>query len=51
MRPPIWRPRKRRRPRKHYYSIVGEKIVAVMGLIFVLALVAFIVFAYGVKWP
>jgi hypothetical protein len=45
MRPPIWRPRKR------YYSIVGEKIVTVMGLIFVLALVAFIVFAYGVIWP
>ena len=54
MRPPIWRPRrlrKRWRPSKPYYGVIGEKIVTVIGLIFVLALVAFIVFVYGVRWP
>jgi len=43
--PPIWRPSKR------YYRSLGEKIITVIAVVFLLLLMAIVFFAYNGIFP
>ena len=45
MPPPIWRPSKR------YYRSLGEKIITVIAVVFLLLLMAIVFFAYNGIFP